>query len=92
MARHRRPSADRGATAVEYALIVSLIAVVVLVAVALVGANLRDSFSDSNEAIDNAIEGVVLVDEQVPVGGGPKGCPAGSVPSTKSKGKCVKVP
>lgn len=37
---------DRGATAVEYGLIVALIAVVIIVAVALLGSNLSDTFDD----------------------------------------------
>ena len=35
---------DRGATAVEYGLIVALIAVVIIVAVVLLGRNLSDTF------------------------------------------------
>jgi pilus assembly protein Flp/PilA len=38
-------SNDRGATAVEYGLIVALIAVIIIVAVALLGTNLRDTFN-----------------------------------------------
>ena len=38
-------SRDRGATAVEYGLIVALIAVVIIVAVALLGRNLLDTFN-----------------------------------------------
>ena len=37
---------DRGATAVEYGLIVALIAVIIIVAVALLGTNLRDTFNE----------------------------------------------
>jgi len=36
---------DRGATAVEYGLIVALIAVVIIVAVVLLGGNLRNTFN-----------------------------------------------
>ena len=42
MARTSR--GDRGATAVEYGLIVALIAVIIIVAVALLGTNLRSTF------------------------------------------------
>ena len=35
---------EKGATAVEYGLIVALIAVVIIIAVALLGTNLRDLF------------------------------------------------
>jgi pilus assembly protein Flp/PilA len=38
-------SRDRGATAVEYGLIVALIAVIIIAAVALIGTNLRTKFS-----------------------------------------------
>ena len=38
-------SRDRGATAVEYGLIVALIAVIIIVAVALLGTNLRSTFN-----------------------------------------------
>ncbi len=38
-------SEDKGATAVEYGLIVSLIAIVIIVAVALVGTNLSTLFN-----------------------------------------------
>ena len=37
---------EEGATAVEYGLMVALIAVVIIVAVALLGTNLRDKFND----------------------------------------------
>ena len=36
---------ERGATAVEYGLMVSLIAVVIITAVALIGTNLNDTFN-----------------------------------------------
>jgi pilus assembly protein Flp/PilA len=38
-------SRDRGATAVEYGLIVALIAVIIIAAVALIGTNLNSKFS-----------------------------------------------
>ena len=47
--RTRRPRADRGesgATAVEYAVVVMLIALVVIGAVTLIGRSTRDSFED----------------------------------------------
>ena len=37
---------ERGATAVEYGLMVALIAVVIIAAVTLLGGNLRDLFND----------------------------------------------
>lgn len=37
---------DEGATAVEYGLMVALIAVVIITAVALIGTNLEDVFND----------------------------------------------
>ncbi len=37
---------EEGATAVEYGLMVALIAVVIIAAVALLGGNLRNTFSD----------------------------------------------
>ncbi len=39
-------SRDRGATAVEYGLIVALIAVIIIVAVALLGRNLQSTFNE----------------------------------------------
>jgi pilus assembly protein Flp/PilA len=41
----RLATAERGATAVEYGLMVALIAVVIIVAVALLGNNLKTMFS-----------------------------------------------
>jgi pilus assembly protein Flp/PilA len=38
-------TSDEGATAVEYGIMVALIAVVIIVAVALLGGNLRSTFS-----------------------------------------------
>jgi pilus assembly protein Flp/PilA len=37
---------EKGATAVEYGLMVALIAIVIIAAVALLGGNLRDLFND----------------------------------------------
>jgi pilus assembly protein Flp/PilA len=48
---------ERGATAVEYGLIVAAIAVVIVLAVVLVGRNLSGSFSDSADAVGNAVGG-----------------------------------
>ncbi len=42
---------ERGATAVEYGLMVALIAVVIIAAVTLLGTNLRDKFNDIANAI-----------------------------------------
>jgi len=44
--RSRLQSQDRGATAVEYGLMVALIAVVIIVAVTLLGTNLSGLFND----------------------------------------------
>ncbi len=46
-----RSSSDRGATAVEYGLIVALIAVVIIVAVALLGNNLLGVFNKAASSI-----------------------------------------
>ena len=43
---HLAMNSDRGATAVEYGLIVALIALAIIVAVALVGTNLGNLFTD----------------------------------------------
>jgi pilus assembly protein Flp/PilA len=45
---------DEGATAVEYALIAALIAVVVIAGVALLGLNLKAQYDDSATQIANA--------------------------------------
>jgi pilus assembly protein Flp/PilA len=45
---------EQGATAVEYGLIVGLIAVVIIGAVALLGTGLSDWFDDINTCIGNA--------------------------------------
>ncbi|MGZ4632773.1 MAG: Flp family type IVb pilin [Actinomycetes bacterium] len=44
---HRRPAGEEGASSVEYAILVSLIAVVIITAVALLGSNLSSSFHHS---------------------------------------------
>jgi len=45
---------EEGATAVEYGLMVALIAVVVITAVALLGTNLSEKFSEVATNVDNA--------------------------------------
>jgi pilus assembly protein Flp/PilA len=45
---------EEGATAVEYGLMVALIAVVIIVAVALLGTTLRETFFDVEASIANA--------------------------------------
>lgn len=47
---------DRGATAVEYALIIGLIALVIIGAVTLLGRNLVDSYNDSASSVARAME------------------------------------
>lgn len=42
---------DRGATAVEYGLLVALIAIVIIVAVTLLGNNLKDLFNETASSI-----------------------------------------
>jgi pilus assembly protein Flp/PilA len=46
-----RAAEERGATAVEYALMVALIAVVIIAAVSLLGTNASTSFSETASAI-----------------------------------------
>lgn len=50
-ARLRLTREETGATAVEYGLIVGLIAVVIIAAVILLGTNLRDMFDDINDKL-----------------------------------------
>lgn len=45
---------EDGATAVEYGLMVALIAVVIIAVVTLLGTSLSDKFGDVNEAVSNA--------------------------------------
>jgi len=52
-ARRRRPS-EEGASSVEYAILVSLIAIVILVAVALLGSNLSTMFKNSCSSVATA--------------------------------------
>jgi pilus assembly protein Flp/PilA len=49
-----RVSEDRGATAVEYALMVALIAVVVILAVTFLGESASEKFSEVGSAVDGA--------------------------------------
>jgi pilus assembly protein Flp/PilA len=49
-----RLAEDRGATAVEYALMVALIAVVIIAAVTLIGTSASDKFSQVGSAINGA--------------------------------------
>jgi pilus assembly protein Flp/PilA len=49
-----RLSEDRGATAVEYALMVALIAVVIIAAVTLLGTSASDKFSQVGSAVSGA--------------------------------------
>ena len=48
---HRVGSSEEGASSVEYAILVSLIAVVILAAIALLGTNLSSSFQHSCESV-----------------------------------------
>jgi pilus assembly protein Flp/PilA len=57
MARRRGLSGDIGATAVEYALLVGLIAVVVLTGVVFVGRSVSGSFEQASLAIGGAEDG-----------------------------------
>jgi pilus assembly protein Flp/PilA len=49
-----RAQEERGATAVEYALMVALIAVVIIAAVTLLGESARDSFEETEDAISGS--------------------------------------
>jgi len=49
-----RISEDRGATAVEYALMVALIAVVIILAVTFIGTSASTKFSQVGSAVDGA--------------------------------------
>jgi Flp pilus assembly pilin Flp len=55
MHEHRRASGDRGATSVEYALIASLIAVVVLIGVFALGQGTLALFDSSASEINEAV-------------------------------------
>lgn len=45
---------ERGATAVEYGLLVALIAAVIVAVVALLGGNIKDAFTDVNSELSKA--------------------------------------
>ncbi len=47
---------EEGQGMVEYGLIIALIAIVVIVALALLGPKIRDIFNRTNEALDDATE------------------------------------
>jgi pilus assembly protein Flp/PilA len=49
-----RISEDRGATAVEYALMVALIAVVIILAVTFLGTSAESKFNQVGSAVNNA--------------------------------------
>ena len=49
-----RAAEEGGATAVEYALMVALIAVVIIAAVAFIGTSSRDTFNQVGTAVDGA--------------------------------------
>jgi pilus assembly protein Flp/PilA len=49
-----RASEERGATAVEYALMVALIAVVIILAVTFLGTSARDKFQEVGDAVANS--------------------------------------
>lgn len=53
-AQHQRLAGDDGATMVEYALMVALIAVVCIAAVTLIGTNSRTKFSTVGNSIGSA--------------------------------------
>lgn len=53
-ARLRAIPAERGATAVEYALMVGLIAAVIVIAVTALGGSVRDIFTNTNTDIQGA--------------------------------------
>jgi pilus assembly protein Flp/PilA len=46
-------TSEEGATAVEYGIMVALIAIVIIAAVFLLGGNLRDVFSDVADSLEN---------------------------------------
>ena len=57
MAEARRLSSDRGATAVEYGLIVALIAAVIVATVAVLGGDVNDAFTTVETEIDGTVGG-----------------------------------
>ncbi len=50
---HRRKMDERGASAVEYGLLVAGIAAVIVAAVFLLGPTVEGAFTDTNDAINN---------------------------------------
>lgn len=48
---------ERGASAVEYGLLVALIAVIIIVGVTLLGGTLNDIFTDTSNSIDSGTSG-----------------------------------
>jgi pilus assembly protein Flp/PilA len=48
---------ERGATAVEYGLLVALIAAIIVAVVVLLGQNILEGFTDTNTAIENNDDG-----------------------------------
>ena len=54
VARLRSVNDERGATAVEYALMVGLIAAVIVLAVTTLGGSIRDIFNNTNTDIQGA--------------------------------------
>lgn len=52
-ARFGVATSDEGATAVEYGIMVALIAIVIIIAVALLGTNLREVFSTVAESLQD---------------------------------------
>ena len=54
VARLRATNDERGATAVEYALMVGLIAAVIVLAVTALGGSVRDIFTNTNTDIQGA--------------------------------------
>ena len=55
LTRNLRREDDRGATAVEYGLMVGLIAVAIIVTVAAIGVNLNDLFSFVQTELEGAV-------------------------------------
>ncbi|WP_418059469.1 Flp family type IVb pilin [Pimelobacter simplex] len=49
------PGAERGASAVEYALLIALIAAVIFGAVALFGGGVADLFTSTNNSLDGVV-------------------------------------
>ena len=54
-ARFGFATSDEGATAVEYGIMVALIAIVIIVAVIVLGENLRDVFSDVADTLGEIV-------------------------------------